>query len=676
MFLRMKGKDDLLSDEKEALIVGADADGDEAAGGSLEELLSSAKDTAATDLHHRQHQHYDGDDDDDDSSFTLLSEDYDQGVSSDEEEDDDEDSGEEGEGSEGGDGSSDPAAAGKRDVAPKKEKNEEEDDDDILAKKWVRLQSNFAVRERALTRITRGKSRAFVDLLWRHELEVRSAAQERLLVAMLIRERDRKEKEKEEAKGSNNNSDAGAAGKAGEADGSGDQPPGDARIFTAYAKSAAVPTKASKTVASAPDGGGKAGKNLPSPQRSNGSGSKNKKNKKATLRPRFWPKKKKEKRANNNSSISPETDDEGDDDITTAAAAEAEKRPLGVLEKEKERASRTPPPDEGVRARKKGRGGAAASFRGEDEIAEALSKCRQQKLRPNSRSTGGDDDGKGSESEASPFPPPPKSRPSLGAALREAMVFEIFTSVPAIFSIVFFCVAHVGIYQVFSYVIEQLTKQFYSLNSMLSQDLINLAVFFVGFWLTRFSGYLYWFLSPSDYECVKFDFHNRLRLGKWDARCLRWVVGHDVARATLFTAGYYLCYIAVDYFHGRFVDAFFNEREALLGNLPSRQYDLHVSLDDLPPEVPGAPISFSCQHEMDKLEERHEELKEADVWYTYSVLSTNAYENYWYGYNEGMNAADTGALTSANTEFFVCVGSIVISIAALSAYGFSFWYKY
>jgi len=266
---------------------------------------------------------------------------------------------------------------------------------------------------------------------------------------------------------------------------------------------------------------------------------------------------------------------------------------------------------------------------------------------------------------------------------REIVTFELGATLPATLSLIAYCVAHHGIFQATSRLCDELERAWVSYTRSvpvkggdLTLDAMNVIVFFFGFWLMKLSGYAYFFLSGIDYNCIKFDYHNRLRLGNWDAKILSWVVRHDSVRMMLFTAGYNLCFVVAEYFFGRFVYAAFDDKSAVLAGLPSRQYDFDVCLDDLGPEVEWSSYSFRCQREIEKLEEKYQRLREADVMYTYGVLSGESYETYWSGYHEGLGETEQGVLMTATTEALVYVASFILGIVILTWYGFIFWHQY
>lgn len=341
---------------------------------------------------------------------------------------------------------------------------------------------------------------------------------------------------------------------------------------------------------------------------------------------------------------------------------------------------------------------------------------------------------------SSPNQPPQSSpgqqpAPSILAAflqnVRDDFIFEVHTALPAMFSMIVHTLAHHGIFEGVAVVLHELKKPLYqqthrwwplSLPPFLTNsiDVLHFLLFLMGFLFIRLSGYLYWWLSDRDYDCVKFDYHNRRVLleascsslscglqsqvlqqqqrrrqrNYFYVSCLLWIKRHDAIRATLFTLGYVLVYISTGHFYFQVVYHWFDQRSSLLHELPSRrrgQEQPAVCCWNEYGESQSSPFSMVCHAPMEQPTDKTAlssssplSWQQADVAYTWCFLTADSYATYWserveagtfqYG---NTNADDDGApLLSPSVSFAICLMTIIWTIAVLKAYGFVFWLKY
>lgn len=249
---------------------------------------------------------------------------------------------------------------------------------------------------------------------------------------------------------------------------------------------------------------------------------------------------------------------------------------------------------------------------------------------------------------------------SFFSTVQDVFTFELFCTIPAVFSLTLHTLLEYLFYEIACFVVSIVRN---SLN--LHEDTFIFLVLLTGLSLIRMSGYLYWWLSDSDYNCVKFEFHNRLRLGKWDARLFRWMQEHVYARCFIFVLGYYFCFIAVIHFYFRFANLW-DESEKLMKDLPSSRSNLQVCVSDLPP--------WSCHLELDGMMDWKESQRIADVTYTYGAMSPRSFELFWI--ENGDLAAHGYPILSHLRETVLTISAALVSLAALSWYGFQYCYKY
>jgi hypothetical protein len=165
-------------------------------------------------------------------------------------------------------------------------------------------------------------------------------------------------------------------------------------------------------------------------------------------------------------------------------------------------------------------------------------------------------------------------RRSFSHRFYDYLIFEMNSVVPAVFSLVIHSIVHISIYDGLNSCLLAVKKMVAKSGESPEIDsyLFGTA-FFLGFILIRFTGDLYWWLSDKDYDLVKFDFHNRRRLGYWDARILSTVRVRKILRVSMYVIGYNLCYLATSEFQFT-MERFFDQRKEIIENLPSVKFQI------------------------------------------------------------------------------------------------------
>jgi hypothetical protein len=288
--------------------------------------------------------------------------------------------------------------------------------------------------------------------------------------------------------------------------------------------------------------------------------------------------------------------------------------------------------------------------------------------RGNSRSTTTSAGSPGLNGEESAKEPAERRRDLLAAFLATAdefLTYELFTTVPATFSFIAQTLIEYTLYEITSILVWRVRRLAQSDHDKY-QDRLMTMIFLIGLMLMRASGVLYWWLSDSDYGCVKFELHNRLRLGMWDARVLHWTSGTSWARCFLFVFGYYLCFESLLHFLYRSFMVW-DQSESLMKQLPSSNHDDDVCLADLD--------LFSCEAAMSTWESQDEFLDRADGEHTWRFWSGRSHEFYWVEGSEGPGSYGY-PLLSWNRELLILLITCGVSLSALTWYGFIFWHKY
>lgn len=259
----------------------------------------------------------------------------------------------------------------------------------------------------------------------------------------------------------------------------------------------------------------------------------------------------------------------------------------------------------------------------------------------------------------------PARTASCASMAREFLIYELSTTIPAALSFVAQTLTEYASYEITS-ILVWLARRHIRSDSDKYQDGLMTLIFVVGLVLMRFSGSLYWWLSDRDYGCVKFEMHNRLRLGMWDARALHWARRRSWARCFLFVFGYYLCFAGVLHFVYRFY-LLWDESDRLMRRLPSSAYDGDVCMADLD--------RFSCEAELQRREKHFDSLEEKDREHVYWFWSDRSYDFYWVEGAEGIGYYGY-PLLSWNRELLLLIATLAVSLSGLTWYGFIFWNKY
>lgn len=180
------------------------------------------------------------------------------------------------------------------------------------------------------------------------------------------------------------------------------------------------------------------------------------------------------------------------------------------------------------------------------------------------------------------------------------LVYECHSVVPAVFSLMVHCLAHVGIFDgtvgIYEIVKAKITDE-WELETTTPCYSLDVAVFVVGAVLMRLSSDLFWWLSDQTYETVKFDLHNRVRLGCWDARLLVWVRDRSLVRITFFMAGFSMCYVSTMLLLSTYMKQPFDQKDELLRRMPSSM------MEEAVPQQTLDRISFctkACQDEIER----------------------------------------------------------------------------
>jgi hypothetical protein len=266
-------------------------------------------------------------------------------------------------------------------------------------------------------------------------------------------------------------------------------------------------------------------------------------------------------------------------------------------------------------------------------------------------------------------PPPrqhPRTRASVSHTIGRTLLFERFHSLPGIFALLMYVIAHTSFYEFFYHlhlsVFQVLTKdqEDERASHWSSWEFIYGMTFLFGVLLLRLSGGLFtsW-TNDETYEGAKFDMHNKIRLGDWDAKVMKWLRRKRKLRVVLDIFAVYMCFISVGFFTSeKLLPAVCDRRQEVYEGLPSHTYgggiqtSVHALLQSKKPyvkqllvdDLDEEPVPFfvndvhkdlvgflqaeQCMAKLDSgstYEDLMEGLEEVDAEYLYKTVSTYSF---------------------------------------------------
>jgi hypothetical protein len=144
--------------------------------------------------------------------------------------------------------------------------------------------------------------------------------------------------------------------------------------------------------------------------------------------------------------------------------------------------------------------------------------------------------------------------------VRRLLLFEGCQSGEAVATIVISCAVGIAVYSLIDAGLREIGR--------LSAPYVNInqyhALLIVfGVIVMRLTGYFWWYLEGDSFACVKFELHNRQKLGYWDARLMNYLYRSSgrtaFARDCLNILGFYSLYIGLYHFYYMVADVGFWE---------------------------------------------------------------------------------------------------------------------
>ena len=188
-------------------------------------------------------------------------------------------------------------------------------------------------------------------------------------------------------------------------------------------------------------------------------------------------------------------------------------------------------------------------------LRENETAARQQKIL---RAQGKQKD----RSSKGPEPPVPPSRRVSAVAnghgekirtlerVRMAFACDWYNTMPGAAHMILYCIAHASCFQIMEACTFALTKGFKN------QDVVAVVLILLSILLLRITGGMWKYLDYDSYDRIKFDMHNRLRLGKVDACVARWFRQHPKIQAFANLVAFYTTFESVGYLQERCMENF------------------------------------------------------------------------------------------------------------------------
>jgi len=200
---------------------------------------------------------------------------------------------------------------------------------------------------------------------------------------------------------------------------------------------------------------------------------------------------------------------------------------------------------------------------GEIKIAEYKEKNPGKEAKANSNSNAnangnGEDDTNGTTS--SPFPESPLTQKKTMSTWKGFLQFEGLHTLPSAYTVFLICVVHSAFYGV----LECLSRTIYQLvlKRWVLESLFYNSMIFLGLFLLRFNGGLFFYSRTNrDYNRIKMEMSNRLRLGMFDARFFRRIKG-SITASSFNLFGYYLICIGINHFYYKYQDRWMSQHSA------------------------------------------------------------------------------------------------------------------
>jgi len=250
--------------------------------------------------------------------------------------------------------------------------------------------------------------------------------------------------------------------------------------------------------------------------------------------------------------------------------------------------------------------------------------------------------------------------------LHRAVAFDIQNVLPGAISLILNCIAFNGCLEVLEIFILLFSSE-EDENAILLPSLILVASIMV----LRITGGIFEWVSDDVFVRVKFDMHNRLRLGNMDAKLVRWFHRHEHVRTFFNAFAFFACSFAVNHFQDQVLGMACDKRESLFEELPSVKHGVITSVSKrvaagLSEEhLERLLADSSCVAGVCSLDEFHDDLTRQDEAFLLSEISRDCFGE--------LMGSDSAVLVTEWSTFWFSAASVIVTIILLRMMGIRFW---
>jgi hypothetical protein len=258
------------------------------------------------------------------------------------------------------------------------------------------------------------------------------------------------------------------------------------------------------------------------------------------------------------------------------------------------------------------------------------------------------------------------------------LIYEVNMFLPALGGLFLHSVLMGGFFEI----VQCMFQKVYSFTTLELQSdtaatrlIVIVQLLMIGIVALRYTGYLYWWLNDRDYDCLKFDYHNRLRLGDRDAQRIHRVRSHWLVRMIVYMLSYNLIFLMVNEIYYILPYVWGEHMSQRLTDLPSATSSLDHALS-----TDGFACLLPCHQEMERRDAIDEMLLAADFEYTQEVLSWNSHVRYWLSYvyrHDFVSSSKSEQIAKTWVGDLLHLTLIIsVCVALMRWYGFVFWITY
>ena len=150
--------------------------------------------------------------------------------------------------------------------------------------------------------------------------------------------------------------------------------------------------------------------------------------------------------------------------------------------------------------------------------------------------------------------------------LKRWIQFDFHFSLPGLAAIILYGICHICLYEVCALLYNHYDNAFQSIP-------VHYVAIFVGLFLTRLSGAVWFWLGEARYECARFAFHNKVLHRDTDVNSQRWFKKHEKVQLAIELVGFFLIYLGLNQFiHYSILPVACDIEHNLLSQLPSLRH--------------------------------------------------------------------------------------------------------